>query len=149
MLATVPTGHAAQFWTEPGTCIDGSKPCVDVQMRGEILPGDYVRFRKAVAKVPKGKATVYLDSIGGRFDEGIEIARSVRRSDWHTYVDANTYCESMCANIWLAGTPRYVNRTAHIGFHTISNKVGNIGSATTTATLSCSGSTGTAGAVKI
>jgi hypothetical protein len=65
MLATVPTAHAAQFWTEPGTCIDGTKTCIDVHMKGEIVKDDAARFNKAVAKVPKGNATFYLDSVGG------------------------------------------------------------------------------------
>jgi hypothetical protein len=40
MLATVPTAQAAQFWVEPGACADGSKTCIDVHMKGEIVKGD-------------------------------------------------------------------------------------------------------------
>jgi hypothetical protein len=122
MLATVPTTHAAKFWTEPGTCIDGSKTCIDVHMQGEIVKGDNARFNKAVAKVPKGKATIYLDSVGGEFLEGFPIAKTVRRQNWNTYVDH--YCTSMCADIWLAGNVRYYRRLAQIGFHTVSQWAG-------------------------
>ena len=90
MLATVPTAQAAQFWVEPGACADGSKTCIDVHMKGEIVKGDNARFNKAVAKVPKGKATIYLDSNGGEFLEGWPIAMTVRRQSWKTYVNANT-----------------------------------------------------------
>jgi hypothetical protein len=118
MLATVPSSHAAQFWTEPATCIDGSKTCIDVHMKGEIVKGDAARFNKAVAKVPKGKATIYLDSMGGEFLEGFPIAKTVRRQNWNTHVD--WICNSMCAIIWLAGNVRYLRPTAGVGFHGIS-----------------------------
>jgi hypothetical protein len=125
MLVTVPTAHAAQIWTEPpGSCNDGSKACVKIHVKGELVRDDAIRFVKATAKVPAGKALVYLDSPGGLAVEGLVIAVGIHRQKWNTYVDADTYCLSMCANIWLAGNVRYINPTAKLGFHTISVKVG-------------------------
>jgi hypothetical protein len=126
MLATVPTAQPATFWTKPVLCFDGAMGCFEVHMKGEIKAGDDDRFARALdaAKVPKGKATIYLDSAGGLVMPGVVIANIIRRFGWNTYVDANTYCVSMCANIWLAGNVRYINPTAKLGFHTISIKVG-------------------------
>jgi hypothetical protein len=124
MLATVPTPQAATFWTEPGSCNDDSKGCVKIHVKGELVRDDAIRFVKATAKIPAGKALVYLDSPGGLAVEGLVIAVGIHRQKWNTYVDADTYCLSMCANIWLAGNVRYINPTAKLGFHTISVKVG-------------------------
>jgi len=79
MLATVPTAQAAQFSTSPGTCFDGSESCIDIHMQGEIIKGDYDQWKKAVAKVPKGKATIYLDSGGGLTNEAFSIAYDIQR----------------------------------------------------------------------
>lgn len=86
-----------------------------ITLSGEIDDGDDKRFAALAARHPQ--AAVYLDSIGGNVDEGLKIAKLIRQKGYPTVVmDGNT-CASMCAIIWLAGSTRYADDSAEIGFH--------------------------------
>jgi hypothetical protein len=47
----------------------------------------------------------------------VQTGLKINSLSFSTYVAANTGCTSACANIWLAGKPRYAEPTAKIGFH--------------------------------
>ena len=86
-----------------------------IVLRGEIIEGDAERFNKAASGV--GLASVLLESPGGSVVEGLSIGRTIRRLGFSTGVAPNNACASACALIWLAGSPRYMDPSALIGFH--------------------------------
>ena len=124
MMATVPA-NAATVTVNPTVCPDGAADCYAVRLSGELVKGDDTKFLHTVrdAEVPRGKAIVHLDSPGGLVDPGIPIALAIRDYGWDTLVDTNKGCGSMCANIWLAGTVRYISPHGKLAFHTVSHRV--------------------------
>lgn len=63
------------------------------------------------------QALVKLNSPGGNLLAGLQIGRLVRHRNFSTAVIGDSTCASICAIIWLAGTSRYTDTTARIGFH--------------------------------
>jgi hypothetical protein len=95
-------------------------PWGDLQALGvenEILPGDFEAF-KLKASPLVGKVIVVLRSPGGSLIDAMEIGEFVRLRGWVTFVYGE--CDSACAAIWLAGTPRIMMSNALIGFHAAS-----------------------------
>jgi len=88
-----------------------------INISGEIQAGDSEHFLTIAQQYPQ--ALVNLNSPGGNAMAGIQIARIIRMRNYSTVVmDGNT-CASACAIIWVAGTPRYFDGTAQIGFHAV------------------------------
>jgi hypothetical protein len=81
---------------------------------------------KAIAKgIPASKSVmVYLDSTGGNVIGGLGLAAVVYQNDWTTMVGSGSKCASTCADIWLAGSMRFVVDGAMIGFHSAGREVG-------------------------
>jgi hypothetical protein len=50
--------------------------------------------------------------------DGLQIGEFIRLKGWSTFVIEE--CDSCCAAIWLAGTPRLMSSGAKIGFHAAS-----------------------------
>lgn len=89
------------------------KPTIVIM--GDIDEGDEEKFRKLAVK--HGKATVVLASDGGLIRTALDIGRIIRMMGYSTMVISDTTCSSSCALIWLAGTPRYAEKSARVGFH--------------------------------
>jgi hypothetical protein len=89
-----------------------------VQINGTIEAGDYIKFYQATKELKPGD-TIWLNSPGGRFDQGLPIAQLIKKNGWNTAVGANAVCTSMCAFIWLAGKPRFSTSQSSIGFHSV------------------------------
>lgn len=118
------------------------------RMSGEIVSGDANKFKIFVAthgeSIERDRrilgnpriAVLCLDSQGGSLDEGLKIARQIRRDrPWdgtqgpfiQTRLEAGATCASACAIIFLSGTlddwegPSYPERsmhpTARLGVH--------------------------------
>jgi len=52
-----------------------------VELKGKIEPGDAVALQAYIAKLPiKRVTTVYLDSLGGSFDEGMALGTALYMS---------------------------------------------------------------------
>jgi ATP-dependent protease ClpP protease subunit len=92
---------------------------------GEIVPGDFERFKTAAATIsPTNTVVVFLASDGGNLIEGLEIGEQIRKLRYATAVPDGFRCASACALAWLAGTPRpMMGPTALVGFHAASNVV--------------------------
>jgi len=86
-----------------------------IVLNGPIKDGDDARFRDIAASA--GKAVVLLNSEGGSVAPALEMGRTIRLKGLSTSVPPDTLCASACALIWLAGSPRFLNETSHIGFH--------------------------------
>ena len=114
-LLAANSADAAQIWVNPADQGHGHV----IHIKGKIDKGDANQFANVVghAGVKPNDATVYLDSPGGVLIEGMPIARAIKKYGWKTYVEKDTVCASMCAVVWLAGKTRFVNETAHLGFH--------------------------------
>ena len=111
LLSLIGVVHAAQI-----SIVRGAKGDIDViNIRGEIKMGDDDRFRSVA--MSSLRATVSLDSPGGRLRPALEIGKMVRLKGFATAVQDAT-CTSACSLIWLAGEPRYMNNFTSIGFHT-------------------------------
>jgi hypothetical protein len=88
-----------------------------VGISGKIEAGDDLKFTRVVNALPSGTnvVLVMLESPGGELTAGLNIGVTIRKRGYTTGV--STHCASMCALIWLAGTPRYFGEGAEIGFH--------------------------------
>jgi hypothetical protein len=82
---------------------------------GEIQSGDAATFRRIAASYES--PFVALESPGGSTIEAIEIGKAIHLLGLPTLVINNSQCNSACALIWLAGSPRTITRTARVGFH--------------------------------
>lgn len=82
---------------------------------GDIEAGDADKFRKIAIK--HTQAMVVLSSEGGMVAPSLEIGRVIHMMGYSTMVITDEICSSSCALIWLAGSPRYAEKTAKIGFH--------------------------------
>jgi len=86
-----------------------------ITLKGELKLGDENKFR-AVA-LATNRATVYLESQGGKLYPALEIGKIIRIKGFATAVQ-ETECASACAIVWLAGEPRMMSNFSSIGFHT-------------------------------
>jgi ATP-dependent protease ClpP protease subunit len=81
---------------------------------GELMPGSYGKFNRALRANPDAK-TVYLASPGGLVMDGFLIASLVRSRGLDAYVEH--YCASACTQIFAAGKHRILGRDAQLGYH--------------------------------
>lgn len=86
-----------------------------VVVRGEIVSGDADRFLNIARSLDFG--AVLLESPGGSLIDGLIIGRAIRAAGFTTGVAPETACASACALAWLAGTTRYMDPAALVGFH--------------------------------
>jgi hypothetical protein len=115
ILATMGSAHAASITATPRA--DNDK-IVDVNIHGEINPGDDDRFRTATSLIgDKIWVFVNLDSPGGSLQPGLEIAKIIHHRGWVTQVAEGALCGSTCATIWLSGARRWATPRSLLGFH--------------------------------
>jgi hypothetical protein len=88
-----------------------------ISITGVIGPDDFEQF-KLKASPLVGKRMVALNSPGGNVIAALQIGEFVRLRGWLTFVFNE--CDSACALIWLAGTPRMMMSNAKVGFHAAS-----------------------------
>jgi hypothetical protein len=101
------------------TGCDGGKDmkCHTIYVTGDIGVGDAERFKKAIEENKVTRAVVLLNSNGGFLADGLAIGYTVKQKNFTTFVPKNEHCFSVCAAIWLAGSTRYLETQASIGFH--------------------------------
>ncbi|MCA1453173.1 hypothetical protein I6F35_08055 [Bradyrhizobium sp. BRP22] len=92
-----------------------------LRLRGDIVEGDYVRFRSYFSAQRKITG-IDLSSKGGNLYEGFRIAIFTRQKGLTTYVSGE--CDSACAFIFLASRKRYISERATIGVHSVANSHG-------------------------
>jgi hypothetical protein len=86
-----------------------------VIVEGRLESGDEIQFRTQVGRLTK--AIVDFNSDGGDLRAGIAIGKTIRLKSFSTAVLDGKRCASACALAWLGGSPRYMGRTALVGFH--------------------------------
>ncbi len=86
-----------------------------LQIKGMFGNGSFDVFERAISSNPN-VSRIYLASHGGRLKEVSQIAQVVQSKSLETYVES--FCESFCTIVFLAGNPRFATPTAKIGFHT-------------------------------
>lgn len=89
---------------------------------GDIKPGDSSKFKSLAEKYDK--AIVLLESNGGSVAAAIDIGEAIRLKGYSTAVINDSSCNSACALIWLAGSPRKLSKSGRIGFHAAYSEVG-------------------------
>ena len=95
-------------------CNHNDPNCTVVYLQGDIRPGDEKTFA-AVVKNIKDDVLVVLNSGGGEFEAGMNIARQIKNRGFTT--SASNFCASVCAVIWLSGSLRFYLRESSIGMH--------------------------------
>jgi hypothetical protein len=103
-----------------------------LQLRGEISEGDTIRLKEAVRALPPSTdhqdVRLCLDSLGGSFNEAVEISRFLTaRSHVNTVVDKDQQCFSACALVFMFGNhydgdnlqrpQRELHVQGRLGFH--------------------------------
>lgn len=100
--------------------IIGTGECTAI-LEGDITLGDLEKLRPLI----KYGDTLCLNSMGGSFSEGINIAQYLDGKGITTYLPAGTVCYSSCAIVFMAGSEfedvyldkRKMHVTAKLGFH--------------------------------
>ena len=110
-LAASAGSHAAEISLVPG----GKGEEAVITIKGAFKTGDENKFRSIA--LATNKATVYLDSPGGKIHPALEIGKIIRIKGFTTAVQ-EAVCASSCAMVWLAGEPRMMSNFTSIGFHT-------------------------------
>jgi hypothetical protein len=85
-----------------------------ISLHGMIETGDDTRL---AAIVVRAGVIVLLNSPGGYVETALSIGRLVRSRLYATAVGEGSICNSACTMIWLAGSPRNLDRRARLGFH--------------------------------
>jgi hypothetical protein len=104
---------------------------VFVDVVGPINDQDYKIFKEKTDQINpigassfKKQVIVTLISPGGNLT-GLHIGELIREKTMSTFVPEDRECMSVCALIWLAGTPRTVGENnVRIGFHAAFNRSG-------------------------
>src|SRR5262249_43993414 len=99
---------------------------VYITVVGNLVEGDADTFEAKTAPL-SGNVIVLLKSDGGLLLEAMRIGLRIREKAFATFVASDDQCWSGCALAWLAGVPRAMSTTAHIGFHAAYDKDGNPG----------------------
>jgi hypothetical protein len=115
------TARAARIF-----CASKIIECKVAVFSGEIVSGDFERFKDFVVKNSPVLESVLLTSRGGSVREALAIGRltrkyllrtssllSISNDDWDNPEDVKRRCASACALIWLGG----VDRSETVGFH--------------------------------
>jgi hypothetical protein len=110
LLLATGAAHAADMRIEKA--IDNNELLVFIE--GEIVSGDYRKFKKMTDRLPYG-TEVRMFSPGGLLVEGLNIGTTIRAKGFRTF--APRYCMSVCAMMWLAGWERSATSDTSIGFH--------------------------------
>jgi hypothetical protein len=99
-----------------------------IHINGPIKEGEGENFRNwfGANGIGYNKALVYLNSPGGNAIAGFTIGMAIRRWAFSTFIAPNTRCASACADIWLAGNPRFVGPGAAVGFHQSTTLEGDV-----------------------
>jgi hypothetical protein len=95
-----------------------------IDIKGPIEINDAITFDGILKTIKDtSRVVVRLSSPGGKLPSGIRIAQEIHNRHLATYVAKEGYCVSMCAIIWLSGSPRVIeNGGAWIGFHQVSRR---------------------------
>ena len=86
-----------------------------IKITGGIGFDDFPKFARIASTT--SNAILLLDSPGGKVGPSFDIAMLARERGFSTYVEAGAKCYSGCANIWLSGYRKFVERGGELGFH--------------------------------
>lgn len=89
----------------------------DLELTGQISPGDAKRFADFIKGLPNFGGKVFLNSPGGSVTDGLEIGRAIRAEGWTTRVAKDKICLSACPYILAGGAKREVSLMGHVGVH--------------------------------
>jgi ATP-dependent protease ClpP protease subunit len=97
-----------------------------ITIDGKIEVGDDKKFHELTDHINEPeKIMVVLNSQGGNFYPGFDIADTIHLRGMKTATIPNGECHSMCAIIWVSGMTREVYRPSHISFHSVYNTNNN------------------------
>lgn len=114
LAASVMPAEAARF-----TTVRSARNTTAIVIEGRINLGDERRFRNLVSRM-REPPPVLLRSPGGNMYASLIIGSLVRELGLPTIVPPGAECASGCALIWLAGSRRFADPSAAIGFHSVS-----------------------------
>jgi hypothetical protein len=98
--------------------LNQQRQAVGIYINGEIIAGDFNKFKPLAAKLP-ANSFVLLDSPGGLIVEALQIGEMVRAKKFRTI--ALELCASACALIWVAGVQQGSYAESRVGFHSAYN----------------------------
>ncbi|WP_261817744.1 hypothetical protein [Vibrio gallicus] len=84
-------------------------------INGDINNHEYHKFKKYISTTNLDISTVVLQSNGGYFEEALKISDFIHKKHWHTLVE--TYCNSSCVYLFLAGKQPTMRKIANINIH--------------------------------
>lgn len=88
-----------------------------VEFYGGIKLGAAKRLAEVLSSAPY-VSTIYIETLGGRYGEAVQMARIIKEKQLSTYVPR--MCLSSGVVMFLAGKERVIRRGAKLGFHSAS-----------------------------
>jgi hypothetical protein len=86
----------------------------------KINRGDEKTFDSLIGTTPDpNKVIIRLNSPGGNFGAGFNMAASIYNKHLSTYVEGKASCDSICAVMWISGSTKAADFEAEIGFHNV------------------------------
>lgn len=133
MVISTASSHALDITIHPQskTAFD-----CDITLSGPIVEGDAERSLRALKKLSdRENRTVCLNSTGGAYNEGIQLADAFRQFSFSTKVLAGARCLSSCAVAFMGGgwdsasgegvlSHRLIAPSSRLGFHAPFLRVG-------------------------
>jgi hypothetical protein len=117
------SANAAEVGAAEITSVELTKGSHAILVVGDIVSGDQEKFKDEAGKYDH--AVVLLESEGGSTITAISIGEAIRLKGYSTAVINGSDCNSACALIWLAGSPRAISKSGRVGFHaTYTEKAG-------------------------
>jgi hypothetical protein len=86
------------YWEQDS---EQAPPHCDISVEGPIVKGDGEKFRDLLGSI--GHATVCLNSPGGAYYGGLNIATLILERELRTKVEDGSLCYSACAIMFMAG----------------------------------------------
>ncbi|WKM70155.1 hypothetical protein Q2T70_17220 [Klebsiella oxytoca] len=96
---------------------------INILVSGEINPGDFKKFRKAIDYYTDAGFTIdtlLLNSPGGAVVDATGMAFTIKSSGADTAVGKDQLCASSCFMLFAAGKNRYLIDSSKVGVHQIS-----------------------------
>lgn len=94
---------------------------------GLIKPGTAKAFERFLDKNQGKVSEIVLHSPGGSVPDSLDMARTIRKSNFTTSVPDNGYCASSCPLVLAGGEKRIAGKKSWIGVHRIYTLKGAIG----------------------
>ncbi len=105
---------------------DGRSAPAEIYIDGEITPALPRQLATALGANQIERATIYINSVGGDLQAGLELGEFIRKLGFNTAIGKRGHaqgkpvpgsCQSACLLVFAGGVYRFADSTAYFGIH--------------------------------